>query len=100
MSKIIGIDCSPKVEAAVSEMLGGKCDIQYERFHDEMSFNGYQMIILEMGTNQEYVSQQIRKFRYACNFQNIPIILIHERENDIFSQPYMIAGATEVLSLY
>jgi chemotaxis protein CheX len=100
MSKIIGIDCSPKVEAAISEMLGGKCDIIYERFQDEMSFNGYQMIILDMDENQEHVTQQIRKLRYACNFQNIPIVLIHERKNDIFSQPYMIAGATEVLSLY
>jgi chemotaxis protein CheX len=100
MNKIIGIDCSPKVQAAVSDMLGGKCDIQYEQFQDEMSFNDYQMIILEMGASQEYVSQQIRKLRYACNFKNIPIILIHDNEKDIFSQPYMIAGATEVLSLY
>lgn len=100
MSKVIGIDCSPEVEAAVSEMLGGKCDIQYEQFNDGMSFDGYQMIILEMGKNQEHVTQQIRKLRYACNFQNIPIVLIHGSKDNVFSQPYMIAGATEVLSLY
>lgn len=100
MSKIIGIDCSPKVEAAVSNMLGGKCDIQYEQFHDEMNFNDYQMIILEMGKNQEHVTGQIRKLRYSCKFQDIPIVLIHDSENDISPQPYMIAGATEVLSLY
>ncbi len=100
MSKIIGIDCSPKVEAAVLNMLGGKCDIQFQQFRDEMSFNDYQMIILELGKSQEYVAKQIRKLRYACNFQNIPIILIHDSDKDVFLQPYMIAGATEILSLY
>lgn len=100
MSKIVGIDCSPKVEAAVSNMLGGKCDIQYKPFNENMTFNDYQMIILEMGKNQEHVTGQIRKLRYACKFRNIPIVLIHDSEHDIVSQPYMIAGATEVLSLY
>lgn len=100
MSKIIGIDCSPKVEAAVSNMLGGKCEIQYKSFDENMTFNDYQMIILEMGKSQENVTGQIRKLRYACKFRNIPIVLIHDNENDTFSQPYMIAGATEVLSLY
>lgn len=100
MSRVIGIDCSPEVEAAVSEMLKGKCEVQYERFHDEMSFDGYQMIILEMNENKEHVTGQIRKLRYACNFRNTPIVLIHGRKDNVSSQPYMIAGATEVLSLY
>ncbi|MEN6621278.1 MAG: chemotaxis protein CheX [Smithella sp.] len=100
MSKIVGIDCSPKVEAAVSNMLGGKCDIQYKSFDENMTFNDDQMIILEMGKSQEQVTGQIRKLRYACKFRNIPIVLIHDNEDDIVSQPYMMAGATEVLSLY
>jgi chemotaxis protein CheX len=98
MKRIIGIDCSPKVENAVSGLLGEN-DIQYEQFHDGMVLNGYQMIIMEIGKNMEHVVQQICKLRYACNFQNIPIILINSQKKDISSQPYVMAGATEVLSL-
>lgn len=99
MNKILGIGCSPKAEKAISGMLGEIDHIQYEKFHVGMVLNDYDMIILWMGKNQEQVIQQIHKLRYACNFQNIPIILIHDQKQDISSQPYIIAGATEVLSL-
>jgi chemotaxis protein CheX len=99
MKRILGIDCSPKVEKAVSGLFGGNDDIQYEKFHDGMVLDDYDMIVLWMGKNQQHVEQQICKLRYACNFQNIPIILIHGQKQDISSQPYIIAGVTEVLSL-
>jgi chemotaxis protein CheX len=99
MKRILGIDCSPKVEKEVSALLGESGDIQYEKLHDGMVLDDYDMIILWMGKNQEQVVQQIRKLRYASNFQNIPIILVHGQKQDISSQPYVIAGATEVLSL-
>ncbi|HEU19250.1 MAG TPA: hypothetical protein ENO00_07730 [Deltaproteobacteria bacterium] len=100
MNKILGINCSPKVETAVSELIDGKGHIEYERFHDGIVLDGYHMIILEIGRKQEQVIQQIRKLRYASNFQNIPIVLIHGQKKDFSSQPYMIAGATEILSLH
>lgn len=100
MNKILGIDCSPKVEKAVADLIGGKGQIQHARFDDSIPLDGYQMIILELGKNQERVIRQIRKLRYACKFQNIPIVLIHGRKSYVPPQPYMIAGATEMLSLY
>lgn len=99
MKKILGIGCSPKIEKVISGLLGESCDIQYEKFHVGMVINDYGMIILWMDKNQEQVVRQICKLRYACNFHNIPIILIHGQRQDITSQPYIIAGATEVLSL-
>jgi chemotaxis protein CheX len=99
MKKILGIGCSPKIEKVLSGLLGEDCNIQYEKFHLEMVISDCDMIILWMDKNQEQVVRQICKLRYACNFQNIPIILIHGQKQDITSQPYMIAGATEVLSV-
>jgi len=99
MKRILGIGCSPKSEKAISGLLGESGNVQYEKFHDGIVINDYDMIILWMGKNQEQVVQQIGKLRYACNFQNIPIILIHDQKQDISSQPYIFAGATEVLSL-
>ena len=99
MKKILGLDCSPKAEKDILKLLGENAYIEYEKFHEEMAVGGYDMIILWMGKNQEHVVQQICKLRYACSFQNIPIILIHGHKRDISSQPYIIAGATEVLSL-
>ncbi len=99
MKKILGIDCSPKVEKTVSGLLGENGNIRYEKFHDGLVIDDCDMIILWMGRNQAHVVEQIRKLRYACNFQNIPIMLIHGQKEDISLQPYVIAGATEALSL-
>ncbi|MBN1381912.1 MAG: chemotaxis protein CheX [Deltaproteobacteria bacterium] len=100
MKKILGINCSSKVEKVLADLIGEKGQMEYEPFHDRMVLEGYQMVVLEMGRKEEQTVQQIRKLRYACNFQNIPIVLIHGRKKYFSSQPYMIAGATEVLSIH
>ena len=99
MKKILGIDCSPEAEIAIVKLLGKDAYISYEKFHDGMAVDGYDMIILWMGENRNQIEKQICNLRYACKFQNIPIILVHEQGHNIVSQPYIIAGATEVLSL-
>lgn len=99
MKKILGIDCSPEAEIAIVKLLGKGAYITYEKFHDDLIVDDHDMIILWMGENQNHIEKQICKLRYACKFQNIPIILVHDQEKNIVSQPYMIAGATEVLSL-
>jgi chemotaxis protein CheX len=99
MKKILGIDFSPKAEIAILKLLGKDAYIQYANFHEGMDIKDHDMIILWMEANQDHVEQKISKLRYACNFQNTPIILIHDRKQDLSSQPYVIAGATEVLSL-
>jgi len=99
MKKILGIDCSPEVEIAIVKMLGKDAYITYEKFSDDLTVDGYEMIILWMGDHRNSIEKQICKLRYACKFQNIPIILVHNHEQNVVSQPYIIAGATEVLSL-
>jgi len=100
MNQVLGIDCSPKIEKAVSELIGDNGKIKFEWFQDGIVLDGYQMVILEIGDSEAQTVQQIRKLRYACNFRNIPIVLIHGQKEHIPMQPYMIAGATELLSLY
>ena len=99
MKKILGIDFSPKAEIALLKILGKDAYIQYEKFQESIRVGDHDMIILWMEEDQAPVEQKIGKLRYACNFQNIPIILMHEQDQDIPSQPYVIAGVTEVLSL-
>lgn len=99
MKKVLGINCSQKAEIAILKLLGKDAYITYEKFHDGLVLDDSDMIILWMEENQDDVEKQICKLRYACKFQNIPIILIHEQKQNIVSQPYIIAGATEVLSL-
>jgi len=99
MKKILGLDCSPKAEKDILKLLSENAYIEYEKFHEGMAVGGYDMIILWMSKNQEHVVQQICNLRYACSFQNIPILLFHGQKRDLPSQPYIIAGATEVLSL-
>ena len=99
VKRILGIDCSPEAEREILGLLGKDAYIKYEKFHDGMNLDNHDMIILWMGKNQDHVEKQICKLRYACKFQNIPIILVHAQKQNISSQPYIIAGATEVLSL-
>ena len=99
MKKILGINCSPEVEIAIVKLLGKDAYMAYEKFHDGITIKDCDMIILWMEDHQAPIERQICKLRYACNFQNIPIILLHEQKQDISSQAYIIAGATEVLSL-
>jgi len=99
MKKILGIDFSPNAEIAMLKLLGKDAYIKYENFHEGMDITDHDMIIFWMEANQEHVEHKISKLRYACNFQNIPIIIIHDQTRDLPSQPYVIAGATEVLSL-
>jgi chemotaxis protein CheX len=98
MKKILGIDFSPKAEIALLKMMVKDAYIQYEKFHDDLDIRDNDMIILWMEDRHEQIDQKICKLRYACKFQNIPIILMHEQNRDIASQPFIIAGATEVLS--
>ena len=99
MKRILGIDCSADVQKVISKLLEENGQIRYETFQGGIAVDDYDMIILWMGDRQDDVVQQICKLRYACKFQNIPLILIHKKDKDVFSQPYIIAGATEVLSL-
>jgi len=99
MNRVLGIDCNPEVRKTVSALLGKNVTIQDEPFQERMVLDGYQMIILETGRNEEHVVRQIRILRYACNFRNIPIVLIRGLANHIPSQHYIMAGATEILSL-
>ncbi len=99
MKKVLGIDFSTKAEIAVSKLLGKDAYLQYEKFRDGMNVQDYDMIILWMGDDQTQIERQICRLRYACNFQNIPIVLLHEQKQGVAASPYVIAGATEVLSL-
>jgi len=99
MKKILGIGCNPEIENKITALLGESGAIRYENGYDGIVIDDYDMIILWMDADQDQIVQQICKLRYACNFQNIPIILIHNQEREISSQSYIIAGATEVLSL-
>jgi chemotaxis protein CheX len=99
MNRILGIDCSPQVNKSVLELLGSKVSIQNHPFQEGIPLDGYQMIILEAGSDQEYNVRQISSLRYACNFKNVPIILMRSTGNRIPSQVYIMAGANEVLSL-
>ncbi|MEN6319447.1 MAG: chemotaxis protein CheX [Syntrophaceae bacterium] len=99
MNRILGIDCSPQVNKSVLELLGGKVSIQNDPFQEGMPLDGYQMILFEACGDQEYNIKRIRSLRYACKFRNLPIIIIRGKENHIPLQSYIMAGATEVLTL-
>ncbi len=99
MSTILLIDCSPKMTQAVTELLGDNVEIKSTVFEEKMNLSSYSMAILESSDDQKYALQQIRNLRYACNFRDIPIIMVGESFNNAQIQPYIMAGATEALPL-
>lgn len=100
MSKILLNDCGPEVTQMVNKLLGEKIAVQNSSFDAAKSLQQFNMVILEAGNKKpEELFQQVKSLRYACNFRNIPIILIKNQSDNRPNHSYIMAGATEILSL-
>jgi chemotaxis protein CheX len=99
MGKVLLINCGDQVSQFINKVLGSKETILNEVFDHKTPPSEVRMLILEAGEDQEEVVQAIRKLRYSCNFRNIPLVVIQKRTDRLQMQPFVIAGATEVLSL-
>ncbi|MDY7034470.1 MAG: chemotaxis protein CheX [Thermodesulfobacteriota bacterium] len=99
MSKILLNDCSQKVTEEISMLLDNGETIFNEHFDENKSLNSYSMIILEAGGNRKNNLERVKKLRKACNFRNIAIIIVDKCDYSCHEKEYVLAGATEVLSL-
>ncbi|MCX8011930.1 MAG: hypothetical protein N3A64_02075, partial [Desulfobacterota bacterium] len=100
MGTILLNDCSSEIIELVNKLLGEKFAIQSSSFDSAKPLQEFSMVILAAGNKKtEKIIQQLRSLRYACNFRNIPIILIKNKTDNFPDHSYIIAGATEVLSL-
>ena len=100
MSKIMLYDCSPEVTHMVNNLFGGKVAIQNSSFDAQRPLQEFSMVILEAGSKKsEQLLQEIKGLRYACNFRSIPIIVMKKKSDTHPKHPYIMAGATEILSL-
>lgn len=99
MYQILIVDCGPEVSNTISDLLGDKAAITNHSIEDKIVPEKADMIILEISEDQDKAIKQIHQLRYACNFRNIPIILIERERNQFPVKPYIMAGATELLSI-
>ena len=100
MSKIMLYDCSPEVTHMVNNLFGEKVAIQNSSFDAQRPLQEFSMVILEAGSKKsEQLLQEIKGLRYACNFRSIPIIVMKKKSDTHSKHPYIMAGATDILSL-
>ena len=99
MGRILLIDCSPDVTQLATMLLGEKGSIESEQFKGGRPLDEFKMVFLELSEDREQDAQKIKKLRYACNFRNVPIIVMRQGKNNAPDQAYILAGGTEVLSL-
>jgi len=100
MRSILLNDCSSEVIELVNKLLGKKFTIYSAPFDPQKPLPEFSMVILAAGNKKlEQILQELRVLRYACNFRNIPIILIKDKTDNYPNHSYIMAGATEVLSL-
>lgn len=99
MKPILLNDCSPETTDLLKRLLGEEAVVLNEPFHEQKRLDDFRMVVLESGMDHEQIWKQISKLRYACNFRNVPIVVIRQRNDHCPIQRYIIAGATEVLSL-
>jgi len=76
MKPILLNDCGPEVSHLLSGLLGEKTQFMSERFEEDRRLDEYRMVVLETRADQKQVLDQISKMRYACNFRNVPIIVM------------------------
>ncbi|MBN1907625.1 MAG: chemotaxis protein CheX [Deltaproteobacteria bacterium] len=99
LNRIIAIDCSPPVINVLNDFLGDTITLESLSFKNIRELKDCRMIILQEGDEKPDLLKQIRKLRYACHFRNIPIIVFRTMENKGSMEPFITAGATEVISL-
>jgi chemotaxis protein CheX len=99
MKPILLNDCSPETTDLLKRLLGEEAVVLNEPFHEQKRLDDFRMVVLESGMDHEQIWEQISKLRYACNFRNVPIVVIRQRNDHCPIQRYIIAGATEVLSI-
>lgn len=99
MKPILLSDCGPEVSILLAELLGEKTHLLNEPFENHKKLDDCRMVVLETHSDRKKVLSRISKMRYACNFRNIPIIVMRGRGDRAPIQQYIMAGATEVLSL-
>ncbi len=98
-NRIIAIDCSPPIMNVLNDLLGNNISLESQSFINIRELKDYRMIILQEGIEKTELLKQIRKLRYACHFRNIPIIVIKIMDDKRSIEPFITAGATEVISL-
>ncbi|MBN2468291.1 MAG: chemotaxis protein CheX [Deltaproteobacteria bacterium] len=99
MNKILLTDCSPEVTQFITNAMGKKESIITDTAAQKRSLNEFKMVVLEENALQEPTVQTIKKIRYACNFRNIPIVLVKRKQDHLPVHPYIMAGCTEILYL-
>jgi chemotaxis protein CheX len=97
MKSILLNECGEEVSRFVASLLGDKARLLSGSFEDQ-GLGDFRMVVLESQSGQKAV-ERIARIRYACNFRNTPIIVMREKEDRLPIQQYILAGATEVLSI-
>ncbi len=99
MNKIMLVDCSEKVSQFVAGLLGDNCSLSNIAFDDDLLPKDFRMILLEAEGHLERIKTKISILRHACDFRDIPIIVINQQEDRVPIEHFLNAGATEVLSM-
>ena len=99
MGQILLIDCSPEVTQLATTLVGEKGSVESEPFQEGRPLDEYKMVFFELSEDVEQDVQHIKKLRYACNFRNVPLIVMKKGKASTPDQAYILAGGTEVLSL-
>ncbi len=99
MKSILLNDCSPELVHMLTGLLGQEATLVNEPFEENKKLEDYRMVVLETHRDQKKALDQISKLRYACNFRNIPIVVVRGKEDPLPIRYYIMGGATEVLSV-
>lgn len=93
------IDCSEQLSQFVADLLGHNCSLSNTAFEDDLLPKDFRMLILEADGLLERIKTKISILRYACDFRDIPVIVIKLQEDNVPLEHFLNAGATEVLTM-
>jgi chemotaxis protein CheX len=99
MNKIMLIDCSVQASKFLADLLGDNCSLSNVAFEDDLLPKDFRMIVLEAEGLLERIKTKISILRHACDFRDIPIIVVKHNEDVVPLENFLNAGATEVLTL-
>jgi chemotaxis protein CheX len=99
MNKVLLVDCNSKLNDQITGLLGDTSSTESEDFSEQRQIDEFTMIILGASDNPKDDLVKTKKLRYQTKFRDIPIILLSSNGELSRDRNYIMAGATEVLSL-
>lgn len=100
MAKVLLNDGSPKIVRMLTDIVKDSTRITSEPYDENKELTEFNLIVLYSNNeNDQNILRKIKNLYFRTKFRNIPIILLKDKAEFFFDQPYFNFGVSEFMAL-